>query len=334
MIEGISVNGPSVGEYAFSDSGLLVYMEGFAGGSERKTTLYWTDGRGQLEALSDGQFWGTGRLSPDGGRVVNSISSTAGTRDASSEIWIFDVERRTRTRLTFDGQNANPIWSPDGRTITYGGSPSGKTGLYRVAADGSSRPELLLATSAFPTPFSWSPDGKTLLYSQADSGKPSRIWVLPVPGSAPGKPVPLHDATVYESDAEFSPDGRWVAYVSVESGQMEIYVQPFPGPGAKTRVSTNGGGSSRWARSGREIFYRGASGDGLMAVDVQTAPALHLGLPRELTKTRFGTTWDPAPDGKRFLVEQNAFLAADSSGRRMVGVNDWFEELKRRVPVK
>ena len=115
---------------------------------------------------------------------------------------------------------------------------------------------------------------------------------------------------------------------------MEIYVQPFPGPGAKTRVSTNGGASSRWARSGREIFYRGASGDGLMAVDVQTAPALRLGLPRELTKTRFGTTWDPAPDGKRFLVEQNAFLAADSIGRRMIGVNDWFEELKRRVPIK
>ena len=115
---------------------------------------------------------------------------------------------------------------------------------------------------------------------------------------------------------------------------MEVYVQPFPGPGAKTRVSTNGGASSRWARSGREIFYRGASGDGLMAVDVQTAPALRLGLPRELTKTRFGTTWDPAPDGKRFLVEQNAFLAADAIGRRMIGVNEWFEELKGRVPVR
>jgi dipeptidyl aminopeptidase/acylaminoacyl peptidase len=185
VIEGISVNGPSVGEYAFSDSGLLVYMEGFAGGSERKTTLYWTDGRGQLEALSDDQFWGTGRLSRDGRRVVNSMSSTAGTRGTSSEIWILDVEQRTRTRLTFDGQNANPIWSPDGRTITYGGAPSGKTGLYRVAADGSSRPELLFATSSFPTPFSWSPDGKTLLYSQADSGKPSRIWVLPVPEARP-----------------------------------------------------------------------------------------------------------------------------------------------------
>jgi Tol biopolymer transport system component len=180
-----------------------------------------------LEALSDAQFWGTGRLSPDGRRVANSISNAASTRDTSSEIWIFDVERRTRSRLTFDGQNANPMWSPDGRTIIDGGSPSGKAGLYQVAADGSSRPELLLATTSFPVPSSWSPDDRTLLYSEADGGKPQRIWMLPVSGSAAGKPAPLHDAAVPETDAEFSPDGRWVAYASFESGQTEIYVQPF-----------------------------------------------------------------------------------------------------------
>jgi serine/threonine-protein kinase len=334
VIEGIHVSGPNgyIGEYSFSDSGLLVYMEGSAADSA-KTTLYWTDGRGQLEALSDPQFWGTGRLSPDGHRVANTISNS-GARDASSDVWIFDVERRTRTRLTFDGQNGYPIWSPDGRTIVYGGSPKGKAGLYRVAADGSSRPELLLETTSYPSPSSWSPDGKTLLYSQADGGKPLRIWMLPVLNGAAGKPAPLHDAAVSETNAEFSPDGRWVAYASLESGQPEVYIQPFPGPGAKTRVSTSGGVSSRWARSGREIFYQSPTNAGLMAVDVQTVPALRLGLPRELTKTLFGTTWDAAPDGKRFLVEQNPALAAGSFGRSMIGVNDWFEELKRRVPVK
>ena len=101
---------------------------------------------------------------------------------------MLDVERRTQTRLTFDGQNAYPIWSPDGRTITYGGSPNGKAGLYRVAADGSSRPELLLATTSFPAPSSWSPDGRMLLYSQ--TAKAPRIWMLPVSGSAAGKPAP------------------------------------------------------------------------------------------------------------------------------------------------
>jgi serine/threonine-protein kinase len=336
VIEGVSVSASAgyIGEYSFSDTGLLVYIEGSDGGSRSKTTLYWSDGGGKLEALSDAQFWGTGRLSPDGRRIANSIEKAANTSDASSDIWVFDVERKTRTRLTFDGQNGAPIWSPDGRTIAYGGSPDGKAGLYRVAADGSSRPELLLATTSYPTPSSWSPDGKTLLYSQAEGGKPQRIWMVPVSGSAAGKPSPLHDATVYEADAQFSPDGRWVAYASSESGQMEIYVQPFPGPGAKTRVSTSGGISPRWARSGREIFYIGANYEGLLAVDVQSAPALRLGLPRELTKTRFGSTFDPAPDGKRFLVEQVAAWADALAGRRMIAVNDWFEELKRRVPVK
>ena len=110
VVEGISVSGPSgyIGEYSFSNTGLLVYMEGSAATSTDKTTLYWADGRGQLEALSDTQFWGTGRLSPDGRRVANSISNVGSTSDASSEIWIFDVERRTRTRLTFDGQNGYP----------------------------------------------------------------------------------------------------------------------------------------------------------------------------------------------------------------------------------
>jgi eukaryotic-like serine/threonine-protein kinase len=347
VIEGVAASG-SVGGYSFSDTGLLVYMEG-SGGFGAKSNLYWSDRGGKLEELSDTQYWGTGRLSPDGRHIANSISNV-GAPDASSEIWTFDVERRTRTRLTFDGKNANPIWSPDGRTITYGGSPDGKAGLYRVAADGSSRPELLLATTSIPTPTSWSPDGKKLLYSQAEGEKP-RIWVLPVTvstavstavntaGSAAGKPEPLHDATALEMDAQFSPDGRWVAYVSNESGRPEVYIQPFPGPGAKTRVSTNGGAAVRWARSGREIFYRGTSADeGVMSVDVQSAPmvggGLRLGLPRLLIKIQFFSTWDTTPDGKRFLVEQSPALADGSAGRRMVGINDWFEELKRRVPVK
>jgi hypothetical protein len=124
-----------------------------------------------------------------------------------------------------------------------------------------------------------------------------------------------------------------VAYVSQETGQVEVYVQPFPGPGGKERVSTQGGDSVRWARSGRELFYRVFSGESaVMAVDVQTAPHLQLGLPKVLIKGTFGTTFDVAPDGKRFLVELVG--GTDPGGRRMVGVDNWFEELKRRVPVK
>jgi Tol biopolymer transport system component len=136
-----------------------------------------------------------------------------------------------------------------------------------------------------------------------------------------------------EADAQVSPDGRWVAYVSAETGQNEVYVHPFPGPGGKERVSTQGGDSVRWSHSGRELFYMIRNGQGvLMTVDFQTAPRLHIGLPQVLTKTTFGTTWDPAPDGKHLLVEITS--GSTEGARVMYGIGDWFDELSRRVPVK
>jgi serine/threonine-protein kinase len=332
VVESVSTNGPNlaIAEYAFSDTGLLVYMHGSGQGG--KTVMGWVDRQGKVEPLSEGELWGTGRLSPDGGRVANQIQTLNGKANAG-DIWTWEVERRTRTRLTFEGDNANPTWTPDGKRIAFGAEVGGKVGLYWVAADGSARPELLLATPAFPVPSSWSPDGKSLLYSYGGGGKPERIWVLPVSGGVAGKPEPLHDAASFERGGQVSPDGRWVAYVSGESGQPEVYVHPFPGPGGKMRVSTQGGSSVRWSRSGRELFYMANRPEAyLMAVTVQPGAELHLGLPQMLVRMSFGTTWDPAPDGKRFLIELTP--AAEQAGQRMQGVSDWFEELRRRVPVK
>ncbi|HYL39222.1 MAG TPA: protein kinase [Bryobacteraceae bacterium] len=331
VVESVATTGPdnAIAEYSFSDRGLLTYIQGVGQGSG--TVLEWLDAQGQVQALSDTQLWGTGRLSPDGRRIANTINAGAGAASAG-DIWVFEVERRTRQRLTFGGQNQNPIWTPDGRRITFGATVSGKSGLYSVMADGSAKAELLLATDSPPTPTSWSPDGKTLLYVQSAAGKPSRLWVLPLSGGA-GKPAPLHDTEANETDGQISPDGKWVAYVSTESGQQEIYVQPFPGPGGKERISTQGGNSVRWSHSGRELLYLTRSPDrAAMSVDIQTAPVLHVGLPREISKRPFGTTWDPAPDGKRFLIEEPP--GAQQFSRVMVGVSDWFEELRARVPLK
>ena len=332
VVEGVASNGPggSFAEFAFSDPGLMVYMQGSGQGG--KTTMGWVDRQGQIQTLSDADLWGTGRLSPDARRVANQIHTANGKANAG-DIWTWEVERRTRTRLTFEGDNADPIWTPDGKRITFGARVGDKVGLYWVPADGSARPELLGATEAFPAPSSWSPDGKSLLFSQASGGKTDRIWVLPVAAGVAGKPTLLHNAAAYEKDGELSPDGRWVAYVSSETGQSEIYVHPFPGPGGKIRVSTQGGLSVRWSRNGKELFYMGSGTEGnLYAVDVQPGPELHLGLPRVLVKATFGTTWDPAPDGKKFLIEQS--VALEQAGRRLVGVSDWFAELTRRVPGK
>ncbi|HEY1339466.1 MAG TPA: protein kinase [Bryobacteraceae bacterium] len=334
VVEGVSSigSGNGTGEFTFSEGGLLVFMSGANTGGSAKTVLAWADRKGTTQPMADPQTWGTGRLSPDGLRVANEIY---GNNSTSGDIWVFEIERRTQTRLTFEGSNEYPIWSPDGRRIAFGAAVANKTGLYTVAADGSGKAELLLATDKLPHPSSWSPDGKMLIYTQPGVDRGQAIWVLPLEGgAAAGQPRLFHDTRFTEYDGELSPDGRWLAYVSTESGASEVYVQPFPGPGGKIRISTSGGSGPRWSRNGRELFYwSGVSRTGdLQAVEIQTAPAFRAGIPQPLFKLTNGSTWDPAPDGKRFMVE--IVPGADTSGRSMEGVVNWFDELRKRAPAK
>jgi len=197
-----------------------------------------------------------------------------------------------------------------------------------VAADGSGKPELLVETEAGAAPNSWAPDGKTLVFAQPGADKKRHLWIVTVPAV---KAVRLHESDATELNGEVSPDGHWVAYESSESGNNEIYVQPFPGSGPKTRISNEGGSVPRWAHNGKELFFWNFSPDRqLFAVDVQTGTVFHAGLPRGLFKAPRGTTWDVAADGKRFLVE----TPAAGNGRYMEAVVNWFEELNRRLPVK
>ncbi len=324
VIDGIAaIGGSGIGEYSVSDDGLLAYMAGVDQGG--KSILGWVDRKGVTQTISEPQRWGSGRLSPDALHVANSVNTGA----TSVDIWSFDVERHTLTRLTFGGANSDPIWTPDGRQIVYYSSGQGTNGIYRVPADGSGKPELLVKTEFPGVPSSWTPDGKTLVFAQRGADKISHIWTLPVAGdAAERKPILLHDTPFSEGAADISPDGRFVVYYSLESGASEIYVQPFPGPGAKVRISTEGGSAPRWSRNGRELFYWLPARNGLMAVETQTTPTFHAGLPQQLFKMFSGTTWDVTPDGKRFLVE----LFASGSTLRMETVVNWFDELRRRVP--
>jgi eukaryotic-like serine/threonine-protein kinase len=308
-----------IGEYSFSDSGLLVYMKGST--QSGKTILSWSDRMGAKERFSQAEWWGTGRLSPDGRRVANAIFAKQQTE---SDIWIFDIDRRIKTRLTFEGFDQDPVWTPDGRRVTFGAMIAGKHGIYSAPMDGSGKAELFLPTERAVRPTSWSPDGKSLVYRMAGS-----LWVLPVEnGSAAGQPHRLHDTAFSEDDGQVSPDGRWLAYSSAESGAPEIYVQAFPAPGSKVRISTDGGSFPRWSKNGRELFYR--YGVEVMSVDVEAKPQFRAGIPKQLFRQLGGTTWDAAPDGKRFLVEESPDL--EPGARSMEGVVDWPEELRRRVP--
>jgi Tol biopolymer transport system component len=246
------------------------------------------------------------------------------------------LDRGTSTRVTFGGENDRPVWTRDGKAVIYSATGAdGKFGLYGVAADGSAAPFLVRATEKLAVPMSVSLDGKTLLYRSFESSGRTRIFIVALSNlRASGEPKLLREGNAIDTDAEFSPDGRWIVFASTESGRSEIYLIPFPGPGGRIPVSRDGGRDPRWSRDGRELFFwPGTPGNtGLYAVSVKTTPSVEVGVPELLFKVAFGTTWGPAPDGK-FLVEGMG-AGGGVTGSTFATVTNWFEELKQRAPSK
>jgi serine/threonine protein kinase/Tol biopolymer transport system component len=329
VVEDVSLFGPAgTADYAVSATGLLAY---FSSPQSAGTTLAWADRAGATTPLPGQarQAWGTGRLSPDGRLVANAIGNARGGTD----IWTYDVTRGTLQKLTFgsDGEvNDFPVWSPDGAGLFYSGTADGKRGIYVVAANASGKPSLVLPVEVGATPTSASPDGKALLFNQPGDNKRQQIMVLDL-APTPARPRPLHDAVAGETQAQFSRDGKWIAYVSAETGAQEVYVVPFPGPGAKTKVSLDGGAFPRWSKDGRELLYwADAPTARLMTVSVTTSPAFSAGQPKELFRQLSTTTWDVTANPDRFLVE----LSSRSGGTRLAIVTNWFDELRRRAPAR
>jgi len=334
-----SLIGPA--RFAFSDSGLLVYLGG--GQKIPARTLDWSDRLVSRRASTPTpRVYSDISLSPDGRRVAVSIAgSETGFVPGGTDIYIGDLERGTLTRLTSEGLNFSPVWEPDGRRVTFSSRVIGRQFLKQAATDGSGRPEVLLEGSTQLTPLSWTPGADLLLFLSRDSGL-MRISLLPAPtNGVQSKPSRLLEAGLGEGheDAQVSPDGRWIAYASNESGRFEIYARLFPGVGAKWPISTEGGESPRWSGSGRELFYRDPVKSQLMAVDIQTAPEFRAGHPRRLftlhstgatTQSGLYKDWDVARDGKRFLVI-NAPEGSET-GVRLQAVVNWFEELRRIAP--
>jgi len=230
-------------------------------------------------------------------------------------------------RLTVEGNNSFPVWTPDGKRVTFTSTRDGPQNLYWKPADGSGQAELLLNMNSLNilTSTSWSPDGESLAFY--DSSGTRDIWALPREGDAS-----TFVATAFtERSPMFSPDGRWLAYVSDESGRDEIYVQPYPGPGGKWPISSEGGIEPHWSADGRELFYR--LGDKMMVVEVQSEPAFTSGRPQLVFEGPYvlGTSvanYDISPDGQRFLMIKEEGGQQD----QINVVLNWFEELKRLVP--
>ena len=319
--------------YGFSDRGTLIYVPGSGAGGRNILAL--ADRDGAVEPLDvPPMAYVSPRLSPDGSRL-----SVQARRDEGSDIWVYDLEGGTQIRrLTLEGRNFRPIWTPDGERVTFASEIDGSWSIFWQPADGSGVPERLTTAEEDTDhwPESWSPDGETLSFSVA-SGSESAVWTLSRDSGT--KPELFVDEPGHQRGSAFSPDGKWLAYHSTESGSGEIYVQPFPKTGAKHRITQQGGIQPLWSPDGNELFY--SRGNLLRGLDIRTDAAFTFGNEQVLEMQGFRySTWgirpfDITPDGQSFLMIFPAG-GADSTAsatQRINVVQNWFEELRELVPV-
>jgi len=328
VVEGV-LQSPTTGaaQYSISAAGSLVYVPGGIQGTQSR--LVWVSRNGTEQVLAaPPHSYRFPRLSSDGRRVAVSII------EQESQTWLYDLSRNALSRLTFDGsQNYNPVWTPDGKRVAFESNISGTPNIFWQLADGSGGLERLTTSPYINAPVSWTPDGKLLAFEEINTTTGQNIWILRMNDR---KALPFHRTGTNENEPRFSPDGRWLAYISDESGRVEVYVQPYPGPGGKWQISTEGGTEPVWNPNGRELFYR--NGDKMMAVDILTQPGFTASTPRMLFEGRYEQppvplhNFDVSPDGQRFLMLKPVEQAQAAPTQINVVLN-WFEELKRRVPV-
>ncbi|HET9308352.1 MAG TPA: protein kinase [Candidatus Sulfotelmatobacter sp.] len=311
-------------EYDVSDAGTLVYVPGTA--RPPAMSLAWVDRQGKSKELPVApNGYASPRVSPNG--KLLAVQILAG---GPEELWIYDFARSTLMRLTFSIGTSFPVWMPDSQRLIYRTRvPS--FSLRRKAADGSGEEETLLGSDfedPGASPLTISPDGKTLLLGTIGSSGAIGLRALALDGSR--KLETYLDAGYNESQADFSPDGRWVAYASNETGRQEVYVQPYPGRGGKWMISSGGGQAPRWSPRGREIFFR--NDDAFMTVPVETQPTFKAGTPRMLFRDAIYMAqrdYDVAPDGEHFLMIKRKEASAGENQVNMV--LHWNEELKGKV---
>jgi eukaryotic-like serine/threonine-protein kinase len=319
-----------VAHFSISDSGSLAYLRG---GSQSITQMMvWVNRQGVATPLpAPPRNYRAPRLSPDGRQVAVGIGA---------DVWLYDIPRDTLTRLTFEGNNTPTaaIWTPDSKRVVFPSNRAGPLNLFWKAADGSGPEERLSISQNTQRAGSFSPDGRMEIYTEIDPKLGQDLWLLPMEGDR--KPRLFLQTPFQEASGQISPDGHWVAYISDESGRNEVYVRPFPGPGGKWQISTEGGSEAAWSPKGNELFYRtGGQREKMMVVVYQTQPTFSAGKSRLLFEGNYvagggaGAFYSVSPDGQRFLMTKTP----DQPQATLTQINmvlNWFEELKQKVPVK
>jgi eukaryotic-like serine/threonine-protein kinase len=317
--------------YSISSDGRLVYA---AGPIERGVRIpVWVDRKGQATPLPlPPRSYLHPKLSPDARQLAIEVEG------ASHDIFAYDFERGTLTKMSFDGASHWPLWTPDGRRLTYRSWKTGTMTMWWMPADRSSTPELLTSVGGMQSPESWSPDGKTLAFTQMDDPEGgSDIYALSLDHRS--APQPLIRTKFSEGSPKFSPDGKWLAYSSNESGRPEVYAKTFPGPGPTIHVSTEGGTDPVWRRDGKELYYR--NGDQMVAVAVSGSSSAPFGKPAALWEARYlagvgsscgmsgptSANYDVAADGERFLMIEDRSEILEC--KLLHVVTNWSRQLQR-----
>ena len=331
-LEGIQMSrNTGVANFDVSASGDLIYISGICDGGVR--TLVWVDRNGKAEPVPlAAKSYLHPRLSPDDRRLAIEVEGP------SHDLYVYDFDRAVLANITTDGVSHWPLWSPDGTQLGYRSGPMGHFTLWQVPADRSRAPQQVPATGVAQSAESWSPDGRTILYTAAGQGIPASIVAARLDGDHQAELVDKQKTA--EGSPKFSPDGHWLAYCSNESGKPQVYVQAFPGPGAKIQISNDGGTDPVWKRTGGELYYR--NGDSMMAIAVSTTPAFKAGRPQELWKGHYShgmssscgppgatsSNYDVTTDAKRFLMIKDEDQDRATS-RQIVVVQSWADELRR-----
>jgi len=334
VVDGIATNSGGA-QFDVSPAGILVYQLGTNGGGGG-LPMQWMDREGRIRMLRETPAsWVSPRFSPDGSRLAVQMG---GDR---AGIWIYDVARDALTRLSSDAIATNPVWTPDGRRLTFSSAANGVTAnIYWRPADGTREAQRLTTSENTQYGASWHPSGKFLAFEERNPQTGPDLMILPMEGDEasgwkPGRPTPFVNSPNAEREPMFSPDGRWIAYWSNDSGRYEIYVKAFGGSGGVWQISTDGGEHPAWSPTTRELFYS-LDGRIMAASYVVDGDSFRAEKPKRVAETRFAQRaqnrmFDIHPRGERFMLAVDT-NAGNGGEQTAVFVFDFFNELRQLAP--